>query len=184
MLSPAPWLEAATHFRAAADKGNEDAMHNLASLYENGLGCERKDLREAHALYKRAAELGQDKSGEALERLAPLLAAEEGGGGGGGGSGGGGGGGGEETARLRKHLASKIAETERLAKELGESKAECGRLKGKIAELKTTGGGNANGANGMTSRAMSPDATKGGAPLRSVGSAPLPSVGEVQVECS
>jgi TPR repeat protein len=48
--SERPFCEAARHFRRAAHAGNEDAMHNLASLFENGLG-ERADPREAGGGY-------------------------------------------------------------------------------------------------------------------------------------
>ena len=120
--------EAARHFRSASDKGNADAAHNLASLYENGLGV-RRDLREAAGLYKIAADAGQEKAIEALGRIEPLLAAEE-----------------SLVTDLRSTIKAKTEETERLAKELGMAKAESARLKGTIAELRLGGGSSGSGS--------------------------------------
>ena len=122
--------EAARHFRAAAAKGFAEAVHNLATLHENGLGV-RRDLREAAALYKEAADAGEAKAVEALARLEPLVAKEE-----------------SEVANLQKQLADKTKETERLAKELGVAKAESARLKGTIAELRVGGGSGSGSGSG------------------------------------
>jgi TPR repeat protein len=40
-------------YRKAADEGNSEAMHNIASLYEKGLGVP-KDEDEARKWYRKA----------------------------------------------------------------------------------------------------------------------------------
>jgi hypothetical protein len=53
---PSPsYLEAAVYFQKAADEGIVQAQHNLALMYEYGMGI-RQDFVKATELYKRAAE--------------------------------------------------------------------------------------------------------------------------------
>lgn len=44
-------------YTKACKRNNPMACNNLASYFENGVGC-KKDLKKAYSLYKKAAELG------------------------------------------------------------------------------------------------------------------------------
>jgi Sel1 repeat len=55
------YLEAARHYRQAAEKGFVPAQYSLACLYENGLGV-RQDATEAEFWYRKAALKGEAES--------------------------------------------------------------------------------------------------------------------------
>jgi len=47
-------------YRRAADEGNDEAMHNIGALYENGLGVP-KDSVEARKWFRKAEEKAESE---------------------------------------------------------------------------------------------------------------------------
>ena len=67
-LEERDFIEAEKLLRKAAEQGDAQAQHNLASLYCGGYGV-TQDYSEAIKWYKKAAEQGVVASQEMLEKL-------------------------------------------------------------------------------------------------------------------
>lgn len=71
---PKPKPELAFKFFSIGEKFNDDnAINNLASMYERGLGTEKDELK-ALRLYKKAADLGNKEASANMQRLAYIQA--------------------------------------------------------------------------------------------------------------